>query len=108
MQQVQTQWPFRPYWWVENLLVVVHSGHSFLGVWEDNLVYNGVDSVVVAGGSGRVIRQGMTQTCQDGNKNRPVQGVKHTTTSRHNVSRVTVHTSMSECLQHTTARCRKF
>ena len=69
MQQVQAQWPFRPYWWVKNLLVAVHSGHSMLWFWEDNLVYNGVESVVVAVGNGRVIRQEMVQTWRNGNRN---------------------------------------
>ena len=70
MQPMHAQWLFRPYRWAQNLLVAVHSGHQWFGVWEAILVHNGVDSVVVAGGSGRVIRQEMAQTWQDENRNR--------------------------------------
>ena len=70
MRPVQAQWLFRPYRWAKNLQVAVHSGHPLPGVWEANLVHNAVDSVVVAGGSGRVIRQEIVQTWQEGNRNR--------------------------------------
>ena len=53
--------------------MAVHSGHPLIGVLEAILVHNGVDSVVVVGGSGQVIRQEMAQTWHslgDGNRNR--------------------------------------
>ena len=52
--------------------MAVQSGHPLLGVREAILVHNGVDSVIVAEGSGRVIWHDMAQTWQDWNRNRPV------------------------------------